>query len=115
MQVVDGGLGVRRCLEDRACIGAEHAEAVIQIRGVILARDEGDPEGRAEKRAPQFGHEFLPRVAVIAEAHAAEVAVETRGVLRPVCELVGLGRPVRDSASKNESGGGNTIASVDGE
>ncbi len=61
---------------------------------MILSRLEGDAQIRAQVRCPQFGHQLLAGIAGIAEPLASELAVQPRGMRRPVRQLVCRGRGV---------------------
>jgi hypothetical protein len=56
----------------------------------VVSFDRCAPWRSAQERSAQFGDEFFTDVGRVTEALAAEVAVETARMLRPVCQLVRL-------------------------
>ena len=87
-QVIRGALRVGGGGEDGAVVVLQNFQPVGDIGGVILARLKRQFEIGAEESGAQFGDEFLLRVAFIAPALAAEVAVKARRVLRPVRQFM---------------------------
>ena len=85
---IDRALRMGGSGEDRALVLAEDLEPMREVRGVVFARLRRDPEIRAQERGAQLGDELFAGVARVAEALAAEVAVEAAGTLGPVRELV---------------------------
>lgn len=55
---------------------------------MIVAHFRCDPESRAEEGAGQFGNQLLAGIAFVAPGLAAEAAVETGRVQRPVRALM---------------------------
>ncbi len=84
MEEIHGALRVRGGREDRALVLAEDLEPVRQVRGVVLARLGRDAEIRAQERGTELRDKFFAGVARVAEALAADVAVEPGRMLGPV-------------------------------
>lgn len=57
---------------------------MVQVRGVVLANLRRDLKVSGQERRTQLRHELFAGVAVVPELLAAEVAIETVGMLRPV-------------------------------
>ncbi len=88
MQVVGRLLGQGRCDEDGPLVVPEHLEPVGDVGRMVLADDRLQFEVRTQERRPDFGHDFLAGVPLVAEPTAAEVAGQSGLVLRPVRQFV---------------------------
>ena len=88
MQKIGGPLRVRCRGKDRAVVGLQHLEPVIEIASVVAARLGGQFEVGAKERRAKLGDERLHRVTLIAPPLAPEIAVKARGVFRPVAGFV---------------------------
>src|SRR5260370_39770284 len=100
MEKIHGALRVRGGGEDRALVLAEDLEPMRQVRGVVLTRLWRDAEIRAQERGAQLSDELFTGVARVAEALAAEVAIETARMLRPVRQLMRFGGGVALSVAE---------------
>ncbi len=86
MQIVDGPLGMRGRLEDRALVIGEHLEPGGEIARVVGPGLEfgRDAEIGAEETAAELGDQFLSRALAAVLAVAAEIAVDAMPRRRPV-------------------------------
>src|SRR5690349_15401372 len=80
IEVVGGALGLAAGREDRALVGAQDLQPVLDVAG--MAQLAGDAVLGAEESGGHFGDEFLGRVSRIAEA-LAELARQARGIAGP--------------------------------
>ena len=84
VQEINGALGVRGGLKDGSLVVLQHLQPGAQIGGVVVAWLRRDTQVRAEIGCPDFGDQFFTGVPLVAKLPAAEIAVESRRVLRPV-------------------------------
>jgi hypothetical protein len=71
MQVIGGPLRMRGCGEDRAVVVLQHVELGCEIGRVIVARFGRQTKIGREKRRPEFGDQFLRRIARVAPTQRA--------------------------------------------
>ena len=88
MQEGGGAFGMRGCGKDRPLVVAQNGQPIGDIGGVIVANLGRELQIGAQKRRPEFGDKLLDSVAFVAEALAAEIAVQTLLVSRPVRRFV---------------------------
>src|SRR5579862_9268372 len=78
IQIIGSALRVSGGREDGALIFAQHVEPVPDVIGVIRADLRRDAGFGAQECGTQFCDEFFARVALIAKALLAEIAIEAR-------------------------------------
>ena len=76
MQEGGGALGITRGGEDRPLVVLEHAQPILDIAGVILARLRRQTKVGGQKSASEFGHKFFGGGAFISPTLAPEFTIE---------------------------------------
>ena len=84
MHEVGGLLSVRCGGEDEPPIALQYLQPASDVAGVIGAGMQLKTKVGAEEGGPQFGDQFFVRIAVVAPALAAEIAVEPGRVPGPM-------------------------------
>ena len=84
VQKVAGALCMGGGLKDRALVIAQDCQSILDVGRVLFARLRRELKARAQEGSAQFRDQLFGRVAFVAKALAAEVAIESRGMASPV-------------------------------
>src|SRR6202167_5855189 len=87
-----GALCVGRGGQHCSIVSSQYFQPGCDIGGMIFARFQGKLQVGAQKRSPEFGNQFLDRVAFAPEAMPAEVTVEPGLAACPMSARMGKGR-----------------------
>ena len=88
MQIVCGALCVGGGLEDGPLVAFENFKPAFDVGGVVRARLQGNLQIAGQECAAQLGDQFFSGIAFITKTLAAQIAIQPRGVARPVGGLV---------------------------